>query len=521
MDLEDCLDGINELRVCNCVRVIVGIDEDLETILDLDPDIVDLGGAPTDNFSSQAPPPLPGPTFKNATLTSRTHLRQQLQREQQQDLERREAERKNCQQNHQTSPQTSSSVKVTLQSVDVPPQVLKVQTALENPTRYHVIQKQKNQVRKYLNESFQNPSTWANECGGAFKYLQNPKEFVDFATRATYPQPGLPLPPGPHGVRSVAMSTASPDTAMSPSISSVATSTTSGEAEELIDEFLYFDPQFSRGNPYKTEKSGSETSIKQEPTHLTEQEKKDRLKKDNHNQIERRRRFNINDRIKELGSLLPKNPDPFHEVVRDTRPNKGTILKSSVEYIKCLKNEVTRLRANEVRSQEMEKVNNHLLKRIKELELQVRTQRPTESGFQGGLIPLQESYSITTPANLEDTTMLLDDAGKLPDVSDMSLSQLQDFIDDDDVPVHSDSMLSEILSPQTPPGRQKILLGHRRPLTTPTSHPGAPTHLTGDPMLSSSTAPSAIDLGCMGDPMLSPHALLASPDRDLDMDLSA
>jgi len=34
---------------------------------------------------------------------------------------------------------------------------------------------------------------------------------------------------------------------------------------------------------------------------------KDRQRKDNHNMIERRRRFNINDRIKELGQLLPKN----------------------------------------------------------------------------------------------------------------------------------------------------------------------------------------------------------------------
>jgi hypothetical protein len=33
---------------------------------------------------------------------------------------------------------------------------------------------------------------------------------------------------------------------------------------------------------------------------------KDRQKKDSHNMIERRRRFNINDRIKELGTLLPK-----------------------------------------------------------------------------------------------------------------------------------------------------------------------------------------------------------------------
>lgn len=32
---------------------------------------------------------------------------------------------------------------------------------LENPTRYHVIQKQKNQVRQYLSESFQQ-SEWSD-----------------------------------------------------------------------------------------------------------------------------------------------------------------------------------------------------------------------------------------------------------------------------------------------------------------------------------------------------------------------
>lgn len=41
--------------------------------------------------------------------------------------------------------------------------VMQVQTALENPTRYHVIQKQKNQVRQYLSESFQSQDNdWAN-----------------------------------------------------------------------------------------------------------------------------------------------------------------------------------------------------------------------------------------------------------------------------------------------------------------------------------------------------------------------
>lgn len=70
--------------------------------------------------------------------------------------------------------------------------------------------------------------------------LQNPKEFVDFASRATYPQQDLPLPPGgPHGIRSMAMSTASPDTAISPSISSVATSTTSGEVSFHVILFIF------------------------------------------------------------------------------------------------------------------------------------------------------------------------------------------------------------------------------------------------------------------------------------------
>ncbi|KAF3859560.1 hypothetical protein F7725_021959 [Dissostichus mawsoni] len=57
---------------------------------------------------------------------------------------------------------------------------------------------------------------------------------------------------------------------------------------------------------------------------------KERQKKNNHNLIERRRRYNINYRIKELGTLIPKSNDP------DMRWNKGTILKASVEYIKWL-----------------------------------------------------------------------------------------------------------------------------------------------------------------------------------------
>ena len=79
---------------------------------------------------------------------------------------------------------------------------------------------------------------------------------------------------------------------------------------------------------------------------------RDMQKKDNHNisehhcifvvfiisvSVERRRRFNINDRIKELGTLLPKQEETYHDLVRDVRQHKGSILKASVEYIRRLK----------------------------------------------------------------------------------------------------------------------------------------------------------------------------------------
>ncbi|XP_026839131.1 transcription factor EC isoform X2 [Drosophila erecta] len=356
---------------------------------------------------------------------------------------------------------SSSAVKlkVPLQSigVDVPPQVLQVSTVLENPTRYHVIQKQKNQVRQYLSESFK-PSMWgchtseiklANnsaptgnlQSSSLEKSICDPLErtngFVcDTAVSAKRIMPSddaMPISPfGGSFVRcddinpnestilrrsnqgsgepenahkntqlglvkansslsstrsssgivnsirisSTASSLQSTSAPISPSLSSVATSVSElpsfdSDADDIFDDILQndsfnFDKNFN-----------SELSIKQEPQNLTDAEMnalaKDRQKKDNHNMIERRRRFNINDRIKELGTLLPKGSDAFYEVVRDIRPNKGTILKSSVDYIKCLKHEVTRLRQNELRQRQVELQNRKLISRIKELEMQAKS----------------------------------------------------------------------------------------------------------------------------------------------------
>ncbi|XP_027859720.1 melanocyte inducing transcription factor a isoform X3 [Xiphophorus couchianus] len=93
---------------------------------------------------------------------------------------------------------------------------------------------------------------------------------------------------------------------------------------------------------------------------------KERQKKDNHNLIERRRRFNINDRIKELGTLIPKSNDP------DMRWNKGTILKASVDYIRRLQREQERAKELDCRQRKLEHANRHLVLRIQAIKTLLR-----------------------------------------------------------------------------------------------------------------------------------------------------
>jgi hypothetical protein len=152
------------------------------------------------------------------------------------------------------------------------------------------------------------------------------------------------------------------------------------QAEDYIDEILNGE---SYADTLKYDPNTmSDIRIKEEPQVFSEAEARDRQKKDNHNMsknfgdslksvlrisefpVERRRRFNINDRIKELGTLLPKSNESYYEIVRDVRPNKGTILKSSVDYIKVLKHEINRLRKAELKQKDMEVQNKRLMMRI-------------------------------------------------------------------------------------------------------------------------------------------------------------
>ena len=74
--------------------------------------------------------------------------------------------------------------------------------------------------------------------------------------------------------------------------------------------------------------------------------------------VERRRRFNINDRIKELGAILPK-------MSSEAKQNKGSILKASVDYIRTLQGEVHKAKELADNFKKMAQLNRDLLNKIK------------------------------------------------------------------------------------------------------------------------------------------------------------
>ncbi|CAH2312926.1 microphthalmia-associated transcription factor L homeolog type M transcript variant [Pelobates cultripes] len=228
-----------------------------------------------------------------------------------------------------------------------------VQTHLENPTKYHIQQAQKQQVKQYL--------TTAKHPGQALS-LPCPNQPCDHI-----------MPPGP--------GSSAPN---SPMAMLTLSSTCEKEMDDVIDDIislessynediLLMDPAMHMANTiYQTGSvihdmpgSGNFDIYGNQETEARALAK-ERQKKDNHNLIERRRRFNINDRIKELGTLIPKSNDP------DMRWNKGTILKASVDYIRKLQREQQRSKELENKQKKLEHANRHLLLRIQELEMQAR-----------------------------------------------------------------------------------------------------------------------------------------------------
>ncbi|XP_049623207.1 transcription factor E3 isoform X3 [Suncus etruscus] len=329
----------------------------------------------------------------SSSSSSRVLLRQQLMRAQAQEQERRERQEQAAASPFPSPAPASPAISVVGISTrghtlgrpppaQVPREVLKVQTHLENPTRYHLQQARRQQVKQYLSTTL------------------GPK----LASQALTPPPGasnaqpLPAPEASHATGPTGSAPNSPMALLT--IGSSSEKEIDDVIDEIIslessynDEMLSYLPGGSTGlqlpstlpvsgslldvysgqavsTPAITVSNSCPAELPNIKREISETEAKallkERQKKDNHNLIERRRRFNINDRIKELGTLIPKSSDP------EMRWNKGTILKASVDYIRKLQKEQQRSKDLESRQRSLEQANRSLQLRIQELELQAQ-----------------------------------------------------------------------------------------------------------------------------------------------------
>ncbi|XP_042705003.2 transcription factor EB isoform X1 [Chrysemys picta bellii] len=302
-------------------------------------------------------------------MASRIGLRMQLMREQAQQEEQRERMQQQAvmhymqQQQMPLAPTPAINTPVQFQSPpSVPGEVLKVQTYLENPTTYHLQKSRDKKVQEYISETYGNK----------------------FATHISpirhSPKPPPAASPGvrPGHVMSSSAGNSAPN---SPMAMLNISSNPEREIDEVIDDIMrlddvlgYINPEMHMPNTLPMSSShmnvysgdpqlaASLVAVTSSscPADLTQ--KRDLTG----NAFERRRRFNINDRIKELGMLIPKAND------LDVRWNKGTILKASVDYIRRMQKDLQRSRDLENHSRRLEMTNKQLLIRIQELEMQAR-----------------------------------------------------------------------------------------------------------------------------------------------------
>ncbi|XP_061523595.1 transcription factor EC isoform X7 [Phycodurus eques] len=235
-----------------------------------------------------------------------------------------------------------------------------VQNQLEN-SKFHLHQSQSQQVKQYLSLGSKLASSAAQAHGVPHPHA-----------------PGQPLATVPimrSGHMASVNDSSNPDSPVT--LMTMANHDSEFPMDEVIDDLISLETGFKDGGLDCMESNilmQNNVSLSSsmldvyggEQEHDTRVMAKERQKKDNHNLIERRRRYNINYRIKELGTLIPKSNDP------DMRWNKGTILKASVEYIRWLQKEQQHAHELESRQKKLEQANRRLILRIQELEIQAR-----------------------------------------------------------------------------------------------------------------------------------------------------
>uniref|UniRef100_A0A671QYA6 Transcription factor E3-like n=1 Tax=Sinocyclocheilus anshuiensis TaxID=1608454 RepID=A0A671QYA6_9TELE len=300
-------------------------------------------------------------------MSSRVLLRQQLMREQAQEQERREAQQQaSAAQLRPTESTPAISVTVPPMAARPPPaqvpmEVMKVQTHLENPTKYHIQQAQRQQVKQYLSTTLGNKV--ATQTLGVSPVPQSnsaPERCPSASSAPNSPMAHLNLGSNKEEMDDVIDDIISLESSFNDDIISLIDSglqlpnTLPGN---LLD--VYNSPGMT--TPTITVSNSCPADLPNIKWELTDAEAR------THALViyfERRRRFNINDRIKELGAMIPKSNDP------EMRWNKGTILKASVDYIRKLQKEQQRAKEIEMRQKKLEQSNQALLLRIQELEMQ-------------------------------------------------------------------------------------------------------------------------------------------------------
>ncbi|NXV98922.1 MITF factor, partial [Fregetta grallaria] len=379
-------------------------------------------------------------------MTSRILLRQQLMREQMQEQERREQQQKQqaaqfMQQRVPVSqtPAINVSVPTSLPpATQVPMEVLKVQTHLENPTKYHIQQAQRQQVKQYLS------TTLANKHANQALSLPCPNQPGDHVMP---PGTGSSAPNSPMAMLTLnsncekegfyKFEEQSRVESECPALNTHSRASCM-QMDDVIDDIIslessyneeilgLMDPALQMANTLPVSGNlidlyGNQSmpppglnisnscpanlpNIKRE---LTESEAralaKERQKKDNHN----------------LSKFW------------DMRWNKGTILKASVDYIRKLQREQQRTKELENRQKKLEHANRHLLLRIQELEMQARAhglslvpstglcspdmvnrvikQEPVLDNCNQDIMPHHTDLSCTTTLDLTDGTITFSD----------------------------------------------------------------------------------------------------------------
>uniref|UniRef100_A0A8C7XNM2 Transcription factor binding to IGHM enhancer 3b n=1 Tax=Oryzias sinensis TaxID=183150 RepID=A0A8C7XNM2_9TELE len=381
------------------------------------------------------------------TMSSRVLLRQQLMREQAQEQERREAQQQASASQLRASESTPAiSVSLHLNAARPPPaqvpvEVLKVQTHLENPTKYHLKEVQSQQLKQYLSTTLGNKAITRSLGVSPVPQSNSAPEVAHAASSA---------PNSPMALLNIGSNKEEIDDVIDDIIS--LESSFNDDIITFIDPGLQL-PSTLPGNhlelyhspgvaaPTLTVSNSCPADLPKIKREMTDSDTKamlkERQKKDNHNLIERRRRFNINDRIKELGTLIPKSSDP------EMRWNKGTILKASVDYIRKLQKEQQRAKDVEVRQKKLEQANHILMLRIQELEMQARLHGlSTPAGISADLNsdPSLQPQPVSQSGQLDDTSA----TALYPDVG------LGDILMDEGCGLSPDRVDESLFSPLSP-----------------------------------------------------------------------